>query len=71
MLNSVILRIIDMPSPVRGVTVPSSDGYYNIYINAKYPYEVQQKILKHELKHVKNNDFYNFDNISELENRAK
>ncbi len=41
-----------------------------IYINALYSIETQNKILHHELKHIENFDFDNFDSINIIEQRA-
>ena len=59
-----------MPIEIKGVTIPSPDGCYNIYINANYCIDMQNKILKHELRHVANYDFDNFDDIKLVESRA-
>ena len=69
-LDNVIIRIIDLPICVKGVTVPHPDGTYNIFINARYPIDIQQDTLKHELNHVENFDFDNFDTIQIIEHRA-
>lgn len=69
-LDDVIVRSVPMPLTVRGVTIPSPDGYYNIYINSNYSVEIMNKTLKHELKHVCNYDFDNFDDLKFIENRA-
>ncbi len=72
MSNNIIVRTVDfLPLCVKGVTVPSDDGYYNIYINAKYSIEMQNIILRHELEHISNDDFENFDDIGIIEERAK
>ena len=70
-MDNIIIRIVDLPISIKGVTIPSLDGYYNVYINAKYSAEMQNIILNHELKHVKNFDFENFDSINIVEERAK
>ena len=68
--DNIIVRIVDLPVTVKGVTIPSPDGIYNIYINAKYSVSMQNIILRHELRHVKNFDFDNFDDIRIVEARA-
>lgn len=46
----------------------SEDDFYNIYINSLLPYEEQKKVLRHELTHVRRNDFYREDcTIQEIE----
>ncbi len=69
--DNIIIRIVDLPVTVKGVTIPSPDGYYNIYINARYSVSMQNVILRHELRHIKNLDFDNFDSIKIVEERAK
>lgn len=69
-MDNIIIRVVDFPYVVRGVTIPHPDGTYNIYINSKYSVETQNKILKHELRHIQNLDFDNFDDIKIIERRA-
>ena len=69
-LDNVIIRVINLPICVKGVTVPHPDGTYNIFINSQYSIDVQRDTLKHELNHIKNLDFDNFDNIQLIEQRA-
>ena len=68
--DDMIVRTIPLPICVKGVTVPHPDGTYNIYINANYSSEIQKDILKHELRHIYNDDFENFDDIDVCEDRA-
>ena len=72
-LNKInaIVRTVPLPTTIKGMTVPSDDGAYNIYINSNYTYECQQIALYHELKHIVYNDMYNFDDIALCEMRAK
>ena len=70
MQDNIIIRVVQLPSCVRGVTVVSPDDIYNVYINAIFSYEEQKEILIHELSHIKNFDFDNFDTIRYIENRA-
>ena len=69
-MDNIIVRIIDLPLCVKGVTVPHPDGTYNIFINAKFPIDIQRQTIKHELKHVSNMDFESIDDIKTIENRA-
>lgn len=69
--DNIIVRCIDMPYCVKGVTIPHSDGTYNIFINARYSADMQKQIYKHELCHLHSNDFDNFEKINECEKRAK
>lgn len=53
------VRYIDFPERVEGVTVPNNDGTFDIYINRQICPNKQQLKLKHELRHIRNNHFYN------------
>lgn len=68
--DNIVIRTLPLPLSVKGVTIPSNDNFYNIYINSNYSIETMNETLKHELKHIDNFDFDNFDDISFVENRA-
>lgn len=70
-MDNIIIRVVNLPICVKGVTIPHSDGTYNIYINANYSNEHQKQILKHELTHINNSDFNNYDSIEIVEKRAE
>ena len=57
-----------MPEEVGAVTVVDTDGDYNVYLNAKR--SDLEKELAHEMKHIKDNDFYNDMPIELAEWRA-
>ncbi len=69
--DNIMVRSIDMPYCVKGVTIPHPDGTYNIFINSRYSADMRKQIYKHELCHLKCNDFDNFEKINECEKRAK
>lgn len=69
-MDDIIFRLVDLPLCVKGITMPNNDGTYNIYINARYPENIQRCALLHELKHIKNFDFDNFAEIDFIEKRA-
>ena len=52
------IRYVALPYTVKGVTVISEDGFYNVYINSLLPMEEQKKALRHELTHIRRDDFY-------------
>lgn len=66
-MDNVIIRIIDMPPSIHGMTVVDADGNYNVYLN---PCSDMEEALRHELAHIQNNDFYNEDDIRLVESRA-
>lgn len=67
-MGEVIVRLIDMEVP--GVTVLDSDGNYNMYINARLSFEQQQKVYKHELRHITGGHFFDHKTVEENEREA-
>jgi len=67
-MNDIFVRYADMPLSVKGCTVLDENGDYNTYINLRYTYEIQMTVMKHELKHIENGDFYSFEDIRDKEN---
>jgi hypothetical protein len=59
------IRYIDLPCRVNAITVMDDNGFYNIYVNARLDYDTQQKAIKHELTHIRRDDFYNIDTCLE------
>lgn len=53
------VRYADLPLSVEGVTVPNTDGTFDIYINALLPEDQQAETLAHELEHIRKDHFYN------------
>lgn len=62
-----IVRMVDFPGDIKGVTRLSPDGFANIYINDQLSPEARRKAFDHEANHVDNNDFYNEKPITEIE----
>ncbi len=58
---SIFIREINMPLTIRAFTVPDANGDYNIYINNDLSEEAKEKSLKHEKKHIEENDFGSLD----------
>lgn len=71
-MEIIIIRGIELPSKIKGVTVVDCDGNYNIYINTLLSKDVQRTTQRHELKHIIKDHFYNSDPvvINELEANA-
>lgn len=66
-MTDVIVRLIDLPCRVRGMTTPNDDGSYNVYINSRLDAVAQRLALEHELRHVRRGDFYRAASIDEIE----
>lgn len=47
-----------MPNGVEGVTLPNEDATFDIYINSHLSEARRQKVLAHELRHIKKNHLY-------------
>lgn len=57
-MNEFHIRYVEMPPSVEAVTLPNDDGSYDIYINSRMEEDKKKRKLKHELFHIKGNDFY-------------
>ena len=64
------VRIIDLPVTVRGLVAEDETGWPSIYLNARLSREMQRKVLRHELKHIADDDLYNTRSITEVERRG-
>lgn len=69
-MNEIFVRMINLPSAVKGVTVIDDNDDYNIYINSKLSADERQKVLDHEKRHIENGDFSSFEDIEVIEKRA-
>ena len=68
-MDVVIIRLIDLPHTVKGMTVLDEEGDYNVYLNARLSGEQRVVAFRHELEHIKNGDFYREDSVGEKERR--
>ena len=71
MYDDCIVRLLDLPCSVKAVTALDEDGCFNIYLNSKLSREEQQKAIKHELVHVRKDDFCNDTDIHTCEEAAE
>lgn len=65
------VRIIDLPVTVRGLVAEDESGWPSIYLNARLSREMQREALRHELKHIADDDLYNTRPIEAVENKRK
>lgn len=56
-IATATIRFIHLPLSVKAMTIPSSDGWYNIYINDRLTYEECMTALEHEYDHIMCGDF--------------
>ncbi len=66
-MSEIIVRIIDMPTSVRGYTSLDPNGDYNIYINGRMSYSQQILTYNHERRHIARDDFSDKKSILEAE----
>jgi hypothetical protein len=59
MPGDYVVRLVDLPSRVGGLVAMDEEGFYNIYLNSRLTRERQRKALRHELKHIADDDMYN------------
>ena len=71
-MESIIVRGIELPPKIKGVTVIDGEGDYNVYINTLLSPDAQKRAQKHELTHIIKDHFYNYDPviINEMEANA-
>ena len=64
------IRLIDLPYSVDELVSLDEEGFANIYLNARHSYEKEKKSLRHAIKHLNNDDFYNNKDIQTVEREA-
>ncbi|WP_290772483.1 ImmA/IrrE family metallo-endopeptidase [Anaerofustis sp.] len=53
---------LNMPIKTKGfIKYNAVEDFYTIFINPKLNYEQQKETIKHEIEHIKNNDFDKID----------
>lgn len=56
-MNEIFVRLIDMPGAFPGMTIQDDEGDYNVYINSHLCQARRIKAYRHEMDHIKHNDF--------------
>ena len=56
--DDVFIRMAPFELSVKAVTVPNSDGTYDIYVNSSLTLEQRSAAVLHELEHIRHDDFY-------------
>lgn len=64
------VRLIDLPTSVDAMVAFDEEGYASIYLNSRLSHEKQRKALRHELRHIDNDDAYNTTDLQAAERRA-
>ena len=60
----------DLPCSIRGFILYDSEGFPTIVLNARLSRAMNQRTLKHEMCHLRNNDAYSNEPIRKVERRA-
>ena len=69
MIEGSDFRVIFLPftGDIKGATRVDEDGFATIYINEALAPDAKKDTLKHEIRHIERNDFYNDLTIYEVE----
>lgn len=51
------VNLLDMPTSVRGRTVPNADGSYSVFINSRLCDSMCRMAYEHEVSHIERGDF--------------
>lgn len=66
-MGTIIVRYMDLPGKCRGLVRRDAEGDYNIYINSRLSFDMQQDTIKHEVSHIENGDFDSDEDIRDVE----
>ena len=61
--------LINMPAKIKSQITKNEDGSFSVFINAGLNYESRLEAYKHELRHIKQDDFDKVD-VQEIESEA-
>ena len=70
-MDAMIIRKLDLPTGVSGITVLDENGDYNVYLNARLSCDAQADAFRHEVEHIKQGHFYRAEDIKVLEDQAE
>jgi len=57
-MDCIIIRVVDLPLPLKGATVLDNEGDYNVYLNAKLSADERVETYRHEIEHIRLGHFY-------------
>lgn len=70
-MEKIIIRMLELPGKVRGITVLDENCDYNVYINSTLATGVQLKAVEHELSHIHKEHFFTCGSVEENEREAE
>lgn len=68
--NDFMIRLVSLPSSVPGMAV-QADDFINIFINEDLPFDKQLEAVKHEVRHIELDHFYDDRSVSEIEDEVR
>lgn len=57
MIEDYVIRLVDMPITVDGLTIKDENDIYNIYINSRICQAQRINTFRHEMKHIRKHHF--------------
>ena len=70
-MDEVIVRVIDLPDTIPGVTVLDENGDYNVYLNGRLSKDNYDEAVRHELQHIDKEHFYKDKPVLECEDEVR
>ena len=67
----MIVRLIDLPLAVKGITIRDTEGDYNVYLNSSISEDERVKAFRHEVQHIKDGHFYVGSTVTLIEKVTK
>lgn len=59
--------LYDMPCTIRSFARHNEDDSYTIVINARYDRQSQERMYRHEMRHITEGDFYKGGDVDRIE----
>lgn len=64
--DPISVHLMNMPARIKGYTMELDDGGYEIILNSCLSFEQNKITYKHELEHIHQYDFSNYDESADL-----
>ena len=59
MKEDIRVRLMDLPTTIRGYCYHDDDGEEFVVLNSRLPWEANRETWIHELRHIRRGDMYN------------
>lgn len=70
-VNDVFIRITQLPSRVKAMTVLDENADFNIYLNSSLSRDEMQKACSHEMQHIDKKHFEKDISVTQAENEIQ